>query len=140
MSSNIKTRKHPLRENWDYRDGLSELGIGDEEIERIALYFDKGKFPMDIVTIVMEEQHRITLHPDYYPWRTEVCDLVFEGLYDQEVDCERLWRGIASHLERNYPGQEFQHADIKQGPRDAISNILEIYALLRYHDLEKLKK
>jgi len=126
----------PLSE--DYEDGLSIMGIPHGEVSKIARSLEQGKVPLDVLEFVAENAEAAeSLHPDKYPWKTQMFDVVANGFENKDIDCEGVWENATDYLskgEKKIP----DFYDPSLGACLALTHLFELYALAKFHNIKKL--
>ena len=131
----------PVNKKRDYKQGLSGLRIPSEEIARISQGLVEGRLPRDILDTVITNAARIEeLHPDAYPWGACDDDDIYYGLKDAGIQSERVWQDATAYVRQKFDRGMPRVCDVGSGFEAALSNLFEIYALAKYHDVSVLRK
>jgi len=122
----------------DYQSGLRALGIPYDDVERITGFLVRGKIPADVLDVIAQGVSRVErLHPDKYPWHASIFDGISDGLATAGIDTNRAWQEVSRYLKsRHNQGTPRQCVD--DSTNGAVTNLFEVYALARYHDIENL--
>ena len=131
--------KHLLGPDRDYRDWMLKLGIPQEMIMRISSAFGELTLPSEVLDDIVAGEERVgKLHPDKYPWDTWVFDNLKQGLEDEEVNCGGVWKGAEEYVRRKYFRAMPAQCATELGASSALTNLLQIYALAKYHNIKEL--
>lgn len=138
-------RPFPSQVSWkpeDYESGLLGLGIPHQEVFRISALIPGGKLPHTFLNVVIYGQPRIRgLHPDKYPWPPEVSDFIARGLTEAgNVDADGLWGQAKAFLVARGRPKLAEMYEGSGGPSDALTVLLEDYALAKFHDANRLNR
>ena len=131
MSKAIKTTP-------DFSNGLSLLGIPDKEVCKISTFLRHGRIPTTVLISIMKNEPGVTaVHPDKFPWESWVYDEISKGLRN-EINTDIVYDSTQEHVKRIY-GRDLPHTSLDtEGTSGAITNLMEMYALARFHDLDAL--
>ena len=129
----------PIHKEHDYETGLLILGIPGSEMIRISTSLVRGRLPRDVIDVIIVNADRIEgVHPDRYPWAGQTSDEISGGLIDKSIDCGEIWRDAASYVRGKFGKEMPRICDVAAGYPQALTNLFEIYALAKYHDVSKL--
>ena len=123
-----------------YTFSMEGLGIPYTECERIDSFLKDGKFPPNVIDKVIEDEEKIAeLHPDQYPWHPSVSDDIAKGISNAKIDSKKAWEQATEYVKNKYNREMPSSCSIDVSTTEALTNLLERYALIQYHDIEKLK-
>jgi hypothetical protein len=128
------------RKATDYEVGLSNLGIPPDEIVRISQGLVVGRLPRDVLDVVITNEANVgKLHPDRYPWENWGSDTITTGLADKRINSRAVWQDATTYVKRRFGRGMPCICDVSAGCEQALTNLFEVYALAKYHDVGKLQ-
>ena len=129
-----------MRREKDYKSGLSALRIPRDTINDISQALEQGKLPDYLIDIVIRRKGEITIHPDNYPWHGSVFDEISGGMETQGIDTQKVWESASEYAEKKHGKKMPAECATDLGTSEALTNLLEMYALLEHHDLDKIPR
>ena len=125
----------------DYMDGLSQHRIPDYEITRLSTSLSAGSLPTDVLDTIILGQDKVSgLHPDKFPWRKSAYDEIVYGLIEAKIDTQKVWDSASSYVNNRFNTKMPVACDSKGRKEEAVTVLLEQYALLKFHDIDALQK
>ena len=125
----------------NYKDGLSQYRIPYYEIEILSESLKAGHLPADVLDTIILGQDKVNgLHPDKFPWRRSAYDEVAYGLIEAKIDTQKVWDSALAYVGTKFKKKPPIACDSKGKKEDAVTVLLEQYALLKFHDIDTLQK
>lgn len=123
-----------------YKDGMSMLGLPDEDVERLATSFEKGHISSDVIDAVVNHQAEINgLHPDKYPFEDIAYDVIANGLSRKKINTKKVWASVMKNLiKRNRTDLALRYGYDPE-PTNALTGFLAHYALTK-HNIGELNR
>jgi hypothetical protein len=124
----------------DYAKGLRMIGFPNDKIDELSEFLKNGKLPHCIPDTVIQRYDELDLHPDQYPWEAYAFDELADGLEDAGFDTETIWKNASEYVKKTYNKSMPSACATDLGTTEALTNLLEFYSLLAYHDIKELRK
>ncbi len=132
---------HSYKRKHDYKRGMRQLGIPSDEVTRLSHQLEIGKLPHDVLdSIVLGHKKFEQIHSDYYPWHASTYDEIAWGLEESKINSESIWYNAEKYVKKEHKKAMPPECDIHQGYAGAITNLLEQYALIKFHTRETIKE
>ena len=134
-------RSIPITARDNCMAGLHSSGIPPREADRLLSYLEDGEIPKEILDTIISEQERIRkLHPDKYPWHASVFDKIARGISaSEDINPGEVWESTEAYLiNRGMPRLAEWYRGAGHVPEDAITVLLQDYALAVFHDIGEL--
>lgn len=121
--------------------GLERMGLSRSESHGLEVCLRGAAIPTAILDVVMENLERVSrVHPDDYPWQPTdlrwippADDELNTSLRKSGIDLQAVWEKAKAYVQGKYGREMPVQCDIKQGADEALTTLISLYALAKYH-------